>query len=105
MAGEKTSTNPLSTIFAWTRGLQHRAKIDRNYDLLHFTELLEKCARETVEEGHLTRDLAQCTYGHNFQENVCISTDDFIEIIAEKVEVQFEKLFVEEEVEVASKYQ
>ncbi|XP_071050067.1 uncharacterized protein [Onthophagus taurus] len=97
---EKTSTNPLSTIFAWTRGLQHRAKIDRNYDLLHFAELLEKCSRQTVEEGHLTRDLALCTYGHNFHDNVCISTDDFIEIIAEKVEGHFVQLFIEEEVEV-----
>ncbi|KAI4461276.1 nadp-specific isocitrate dehydrogenase [Holotrichia oblita] len=98
--GKSTSTNPLSTIFAWTRCLRHRAQLDSNYELLQFTNTIEKCTKETVEEGHLTRDLALCTYGHNFQDNICISTDDIINIIADKLDVQFEKLFNEEEIEV-----
>lgn len=95
-----TSTNPISTIFAWTNGLKHRAKLDGNYDLLDFVRILEQCSKQTVEEGHLTRDLALNAHGHNFCDSGCISTDDFIDIIAEKLEVLFEQQFGEEEAEV-----
>lgn len=74
--------------------------MDANHDLLRFSTTIEKCSKETIEEGHLTRDLALCTYGHNFQDNICINTDDIIDIIADKLELQFEKLFSEEEIEV-----
>ncbi len=56
--GKETSTNPIASIFAWTGGLTHRAKLDGNEDLKNFSETLERVCVETVEEGHMTKDLA-----------------------------------------------
>lgn len=56
--GEETSTNSIASIFAWTRGLAHRAKLDDNADLKKFAETLERVCIETVESGHMTKDLA-----------------------------------------------
>ncbi|MCK5719219.1 MAG: NADP-dependent isocitrate dehydrogenase [Thiomargarita sp.] len=56
--GNKTSTNPIASIFAWTRGLQHRAKLDGNEALNNFAQSLETVCVETVESGHMTKDLA-----------------------------------------------
>ncbi|MAZ04471.1 MAG: isocitrate dehydrogenase (NADP(+)) [Sneathiella sp.] len=56
--GEETSTNPIASIFAWTRGLLHRAKLDSNDDLKKFAESLEKVCISTVEGGEMTKDLA-----------------------------------------------
>jgi isocitrate dehydrogenase len=56
--GEETSTNPIASIFAWTRGLMHRAKLDSNADLMKFAESLEKVCIQTVEGGEMTKDLA-----------------------------------------------
>ena len=56
--GEQTSTNPIASIFAWTRGLAHRAALDDNDDLAAFTATLERVCVATVEEGRMTRDLA-----------------------------------------------
>lgn len=56
--GENTSTNPIASIFAWSRGLAHRAKLDNNSDLLKFSTMLEEAVIETVEAGHMTKDLA-----------------------------------------------
>ena len=56
--GEETSTNSIASIFAWTRGLAHRAKLDDNADLKTFAETLEKVCIDTVESGHMTKDLA-----------------------------------------------
>ena len=57
-SGEETSTNSIASIFAWTRGLAHRAKLDNNEDLSKFTETLEKVCIRTVEKGYMTKDLA-----------------------------------------------
>ena len=57
-AGKPTSTNPIASIFAWTRGLAHRAKLDNNPALTNFAESLEKVCIETVESGKMTKDLA-----------------------------------------------
>ena len=57
-AGKATSTNPIASIFAWTRGLAHRAKLDNNPKLAEFAETLEKVCIETVESGKMTKDLA-----------------------------------------------
>ncbi|MEY3076455.1 MAG: hypothetical protein RLZZ478_945 [Actinomycetota bacterium] len=57
-AGKPTSTNPIASIFAWTRGLAHRAKLDNNPTLTNFAESLEKVCIETVESGKMTKDLA-----------------------------------------------
>ena len=56
--GKETSTNPIASIFAWTRGLIHRAELDKNNELLIFCNLLEKVCIETVESGSMTKDLA-----------------------------------------------
>ena len=56
--GKATSTNSIASIFAWTRGLAHRAKLDGNADLAKFAATLEKVCVDTVEAGHMTKDLA-----------------------------------------------
>jgi isocitrate dehydrogenase len=56
--GEKTSTNPIASIFAWTRGLMHRAKLDGTPEVHAFAETLEDVIIKTVEAGHMTKDLA-----------------------------------------------
>ncbi len=56
--GEETSTNSIASIFAWTRGLAHRAKLDDNADLARFSKTLEEVCVATVESGHMTKDLA-----------------------------------------------
>jgi isocitrate dehydrogenase len=56
--GKETSTNSIASIFAWTRGLAHRAKLDGNDDLMHFALTLEKVCVDTVESGQMTKDLA-----------------------------------------------
>lgn len=62
-AGRETSTNPIASIFAWTRGLTHRAKLDNNAPLAKFADDLEKACIETVEAGFMTKDLALCIKG------------------------------------------
>jgi isocitrate dehydrogenase len=56
--GKATSTNPIASIFAWTRGLAHRAKLDNNNELAAFCATLERVCIETVEQGKMTKDLA-----------------------------------------------
>ncbi len=56
--GKETSTNPIASIFAWTRGLAHRGKLDGNGELIKFAETLEKVCVDCVEEGSMTKDLA-----------------------------------------------
>ena len=56
--GKETSTNPIASIFAWTRGLAHRGKLDNNNELIKFASSLEKVCVETVEGGLMTKDLA-----------------------------------------------
>lgn len=56
--GEETSTNPIASIFAWTQGLKYRGKFDGNDALIHFADTLEKACVQTVEDGHMTKDLA-----------------------------------------------
>ena len=57
-AGQATSTNSIASIFAWTGGLKHRAKLDENTQLMNFAETLEKIVVDTVESGLMTKDLA-----------------------------------------------
>ena len=56
--GKETSTNPIASIFAWARGLYHRAKLDNNKDLKKFVKTLEKICVDCVEKGSMTKDLA-----------------------------------------------
>ena len=56
--GKETSTNPIASIFAWTRGLFHRGKLDDNKDLMKFSQIIERICIDTVESGAMTKDLA-----------------------------------------------
>ena len=56
--GKETSTNPIASIFAWTRGLAHRGKLDSNNELIKFSNTLEKVCIDCVENGSMTKDLA-----------------------------------------------
>ncbi len=75
--GKETSTNPIASIFAWTRGLAHRGKLDNNRELVDFCEKLEQVCIETVEGGEMTKDLALLVYGPNV-EGKYLNTQDFL---------------------------
>lgn len=81
--GNKTSTNSIASIFAWTRGLLHRAKLDKNCDLTKFAESLEKACIETVENGFMTKDLALCIKGPAVSNKDYIDTFAFIDKVEE----------------------
>ncbi|MDP6818650.1 MAG: NADP-dependent isocitrate dehydrogenase [Alphaproteobacteria bacterium] len=80
--GEETSTNPIASIFAWTRGLSHRAKLDENDALARFAETLEQTCVATVEGGEMTKDLALLVPGKPRH----LNSKDFLEAIASKLE-------------------
>ncbi len=71
--GKTTSTNPIASIFAWTRGLAYRARFDDNEDLLSFADSLEAACIETIESGKMTKDLSSLMKSPDY-----LSTDDFI---------------------------
>jgi len=56
--GKETSTNPIASVFAWTRGLAHRGKLDNNDELIKFSKNLESVCIDCVENGSMTKDLA-----------------------------------------------
>jgi isocitrate dehydrogenase len=75
--GKQTSTNSTASIFAWTRGLQHRAKLDSNQPLKQFAETLEKVTVSTIEEGRMTKDLAVLVG----PDQAWLSTEGFLEAV------------------------
>ncbi|CAM9234841.1 unnamed protein product, partial [Discosporangium mesarthrocarpum] len=79
--GKATSTNPIASIFAWTRALEHRAKLDDNKPLKVFAKNMEKAVIETVETGHMTKDLAICVHGWNVTEDQYLMTEPFMDKI------------------------
>lgn len=79
--GKPTSTNPIASIFAWTRGLEHRGKLDGNKDLIHFSQTLEKVCIDVVESGKMTKDLAVCIHGDKVSSDKYLYTEDFLEAI------------------------
>ncbi len=79
--GKPTSTNPIASIFAWTRGLEHRAKLDGNPALDNFAKNLEKVCIETVESGKMTKDLAVCIYGDKVTQDQYLNTEVFLDAI------------------------
>ncbi|XP_062588497.1 isocitrate dehydrogenase [NADP] cytoplasmic-like [Saccostrea cucullata] len=82
--GSETSTNSIASIFAWTRGLAHRAKLDKNDALKKFSDDLERACIETIESGIMTKDLAICIKGmNNVQRSDYLNTFEFIDKIAE----------------------
>lgn len=83
--GKPTSTNPIASIFAWTRGLNHRGKLDNNQPLVHFCETLEKVCIETVESGKMTKDLAVCIYGDKVTADQYLTTEKFLDALDENL--------------------
>jgi len=79
--GKETSTNPIASIFAWTRGLAHRGKLDNNQPLIDFTRKLEKVCIETVESGKMTKDLAVLIHGENLTRKDYLNTEEFLAAI------------------------
>ncbi|CAN1123014.1 Isocitrate dehydrogenase [NADP] [Linum perenne] len=80
--GGETSTNSIASIFAWTRGLAHRAKLDDNARLLEFTQKLEAACIGTVESGKMTKDLALISHGSNLTREHYLNTEEFIDAVA-----------------------
>jgi isocitrate dehydrogenase len=80
--GRPTSTNPIASIFAWTRGLAFRGKLDGNQPLIDFAEALEAVCIETVESGKMTKDLAVCIHGNKVSHGEhYLHTEEFLDAI------------------------
>ncbi len=116
--GQKTSTNPIASIYAWTRGLSHRAKLDNNPDLekwvpdrysrirrkinwsnkiftpdFRFCAALEAACVDSVDNGNMTKDLAGCIHGlKNVKEGMFLHTEDFMEAVEEDMKKKFARL-------------
>ncbi|MBX3041221.1 MAG: NADP-dependent isocitrate dehydrogenase [Bdellovibrionaceae bacterium] len=84
--GKPTSTNPIASIFAWTRGLEHRGKLDNNQDLINFCHTLERVCIETVESGKMTKDLAMIVHGDKVTQDQYLNTEPFLEAINANLE-------------------
>ena len=76
--GKPTSTNPIASIFAWTRGLEFRGRLDGNEPLIHFCKTLEKVCVDTVESGKMTKDLPVCIYGNETKPEHYLNTEEFL---------------------------
>jgi isocitrate dehydrogenase len=84
--GKPTSTNPIASIFAWTRGLAFRGRLDKNAELIRFSEALEQVCIETVESGKMTKDLAVCLYGSKVTHgDHYLYTEEFLDAIDENL--------------------
>ncbi|WP_321996783.1 isocitrate dehydrogenase (NADP(+)) [Draconibacterium orientale] len=86
--GKPTSTNPIASIFAWTRGLAFRGKLDENQELIDFAHALEQVCIETVESGKMTKDLALIIHGKELQEMHYLTTEQFLEALDENLQVK-----------------
>jgi isocitrate dehydrogenase len=85
--GESTSTNSIASIFAWTQGLKHRAKLDGNPELTRFCDTLEKVCVDTVESGYMTKDLALLIG----PDQNWLTTEGFFEEIVKALETEMAK--------------
>ena len=82
--GQQTSTNPIASIFAWTRGLSHRGKLDKNEELIKFAQTLENVCIQTVENGEMTKDLAILIS----KDTKYLTTNEFLEAIDKNLKKQ-----------------
>ncbi|BBE35077.1 NADP-dependent isocitrate dehydrogenase [Sphingosinicella microcystinivorans] len=87
--GKATSTNPIASIFAWTGGLKHRGKLDNTPQVTKFGELLERVCVDTVEDGHMTKDLALLIG----PDQAWMTTEQFFEKIVDNLEAAMSKEF------------
>ncbi|XP_076270086.1 isocitrate dehydrogenase [NADP], mitochondrial-like [Rhynchophorus ferrugineus] len=85
--GKPTSTNPIASIFAWTRGIEHRGKLDGTPEVMRFAQRLEKACVDTVEGGKYTKDLAASIAGgfDKVKDGMFLNTQDFLDAIAEQL--------------------
>lgn len=83
--GKATSTNPIASIFAWTRGLAFRGKLDGNEPLILFSKTLEQVCVATVEEGRMTKDLALLIHGEKLKESDYLTTENFLAALDKKL--------------------
>ncbi len=88
--GKETSTNPIASIFAWTRGLAHRGKLDNNPALIDFCGKLEQVCIETVESGKMTKDLAMLVYGNELTRDNYLNTEEFLNTLKINLEKKLE---------------
>jgi isocitrate dehydrogenase len=79
--GKKTSTNPIASIFAWTRGLDFRGKLDGNQELRNFCTTLEQVCIDTVESGKMTKDLAILIHGKDMTRDNWLTTEEFLDAL------------------------
>jgi isocitrate dehydrogenase len=84
--GKPTSTNPIASIFAWTRGLAFRGKLDGNRALVDFATTLEQVCISTVESGRMTKDLAVCIHGDKVTPEHYLTTEKFMDALREELE-------------------
>lgn len=90
--GKPTSTNPIASIFAWTRGLEFRGKLDNNQELINFCQALEQVCIETVESGKMTKDLAVCAHGNNVKHGEhYLYTEEFLDAIDQNLKKKLGK--------------
>lgn len=89
-AGKETSTNPIASIFAWTRGLAFRGKLDNNQALIDFCDTLEKVCIATVESGKMTKDLAVCIHGNKVKHGEhYLYTQEFLDALDANLKASF----------------
>jgi isocitrate dehydrogenase len=88
--GKPTSTNPIASIFAWTRGLEFRGKLDSNEELIKFALTLEQVCIDTVESGKMTKDLALTIHGKDMKEEHYLNTEAFMETLAANLKRKME---------------
>jgi isocitrate dehydrogenase len=90
--GKPTSTNPIASIFAWTRGLEFRGKLDGNQALIDFCHALEQVCVETVQSGKMTKDLAVCIHGNkvNHGEHY-LYTEEFLDALDQNLKVKLNR--------------
>ena len=90
--GNPTSTNPIASIFAWTRGLEFRGILDNNQELIRFSKALEEVCVETVESGKMTKDLAVCVHGNKVKHgDHYLYTEEFLDAIDENLKLKLAK--------------
>ncbi len=89
--GKPTSTNPIASIYAWTRGLEFRGKLDGNQALIDFAHNLEAVCVETVESGQMTKDLALTIHGKDLKEEHYLTTEGFMAAIKSHLDLKMSK--------------
>ncbi|MCX2744424.1 isocitrate dehydrogenase (NADP(+)) [Mangrovivirga sp. M17] len=89
--GKPTSTNPIASIFAWTRGLAFRGKLDDNQELIDFAHSLEAVCIEAVENGKMTKDLALLIHGDEMTQDHYLTTEEFLAVLDEGLKAKLNK--------------